>query len=82
MVGGRRSYATTAISQRESRMTKRTARIVVFRDKKKEWRWQLKSANGKIVAESGEGLSRKPSPQYVSSLAAMFCEALDHVVQP
>jgi len=30
-------------------------KFVVERDKKKEWRWQLRARNGKIVADSGEG---------------------------
>ena len=30
----------------------------MYRDKAKEWRWRLKAANGRIVAESGEGYKR------------------------
>jgi uncharacterized protein YegP (UPF0339 family) len=26
-----------------------------YQDAKKEWRWKLKAANGRIVADSGEG---------------------------
>ena len=28
-----------------------------YKDSRGEWRWQLKAANGKIVADSGEGYS-------------------------
>lgn len=28
-----------------------------YKDKADEWRWQLKAANGKVVADSGEGYS-------------------------
>lgn len=31
----------------------------IYRDKKHEWRWRLKSRNGKIIADSGEGYKRK-----------------------
>lgn len=29
--------------------------FVTYRDEKKEWRWRLKTRNGRIVADSGEG---------------------------
>lgn len=33
----------------------------LYRDnsRKREWRWSLKSANGKTIANSGEGYKRK-----------------------
>ena len=31
----------------------------IFRDKKGEWRWHVKARNGRIVADSGEGYTRK-----------------------
>lgn len=31
----------------------------IYRDKKKEFRWRLKSSNGRIIAESGESYQRK-----------------------
>lgn len=34
-------------------------RLTIYRDKKREWRWRLKHANGCIVADSGEGYTRK-----------------------
>lgn len=59
-------------------MSKRTPRIFVYRDRKGEWRWRLKSANGKIVAESGEGYKRKLTPLDVADrLADMFMDACD-----
>jgi len=30
-------------------------RFVIYKDKKGEWRWQLRARNGKIVADSAEG---------------------------
>lgn len=36
----------------------KTARFVVFQDKKKQWRWHLVSANGRVIAQ-GEGHTRK-----------------------
>jgi uncharacterized protein YegP (UPF0339 family) len=31
------------------------ARYVVFQDRSGDWRWRLVAANGRIVADSGEG---------------------------
>jgi len=31
----------------------------IYKDAKKEWRWRLKAANGKIIADSGEGYTSK-----------------------
>ena len=31
----------------------------IFEDTRGEWRWRLKSANGKIIAASGEGYVNK-----------------------
>ena len=28
---------------------------VYYKDQKGEWRWRLKAANGRIIADSGEG---------------------------
>ncbi len=33
--------------------------IKVYKDKAGEWRWRLVAANGKKVATSGEGYTRK-----------------------
>ena len=53
-------------------MSKRTPRLFVYRDRKGEWRWRLKSANGKIVAESGEGYKRKPDDAFFSMIVGAF----------
>lgn len=37
---------------------KRPHSLIFFRDKKKQYRWQLVAPNGKIVATSGEGYTR------------------------
>ena len=34
-------------------------KLIVYRDKNKDWRWHLKAANHKIIAESGEGYKRR-----------------------
>lgn len=31
----------------------------VYRDKSEKWRWRLKSLNGNITADSGEGYANK-----------------------
>jgi len=31
---------------------------VFYQDQKGEWRWRLKAANGRIIADSGEGHKR------------------------
>jgi uncharacterized protein len=33
----------------------------IYKDSTGEWRWRLKAANGKIVADSGEGYPSKQS---------------------
>jgi hypothetical protein len=43
-------------------------KIIVYKDRKKEWRWRLVARNGKIVAESGEGYKRKRSALKTISL--------------
>lgn len=35
------------------------AKIEVYEDNAGEWRWRLVAANGKIVADSGEGYDTK-----------------------
>lgn len=37
----------------------RSTAFVIFRDKKKQWRWHLLAGNGKIVADSSEAYTRK-----------------------
>lgn len=35
----------------------------IYQDKKGLWRWRFKSANGKIMADSGEGYHSKGNAQ-------------------
>jgi uncharacterized protein YegP (UPF0339 family) len=37
----------------------RKGKLEIYEDAKGEWRWRLKSANGRIIATSGEGYTRK-----------------------
>ena len=39
----------------------RTAKLEIYRDANHEWRWRLRAANGRIVADSGEGYRRRTS---------------------
>lgn len=34
-------------------------KIEIYKDKKSEFRWRLFSANGRVIADSGEGYTRK-----------------------
>lgn len=34
-------------------------RAQLYRDKSRAWRWRLKAANGRIVADSAEGYTRR-----------------------
>jgi len=42
-------------------------RLTFFKDRKKEWRWNLKSRNGKIVACSCEGYKREATAKKMAS---------------
>jgi len=37
----------------------RRAKLEIYRDAKREWRWRLRASNGRIVADSGEGYRRR-----------------------
>jgi len=37
----------------------RTAKLEIYRDAKRGWRWRLRASNGRIVADSGEGYRRR-----------------------
>ena len=39
----------------------RTAKLQIYRDARREWRWRLRASNGRIVADSGEGYRRRAS---------------------
>ena len=42
----------------------------IYRDAAGEWRWRLVAGNGRIVADSGEGYSRKASARCAAARAA------------
>lgn len=35
------------------------ARLVIYQDQKREWRWRFVAANGRILADSGEGYAER-----------------------
>lgn len=35
----------------------------IYQSRNKEWRWRLRAGNNKIIADSGEGYSRKSAAQ-------------------
>ena len=39
----------------------RQAKLEIYRDGRREWRWRLRASNGRIVADSGEGYCRRMS---------------------
>jgi len=36
-------------------------KFIIYKDKSKQFRWKLVAKNGKIIADSGEGYTRKRS---------------------
>lgn len=36
-------------------------KFVIYKDRSGEWRWRLVARNGRIVADSGEGYTRRRS---------------------
>jgi len=39
----------------------RHAKLQIYRDGRREWRWRLRASNGRIVADSSEGYRRRAS---------------------
>jgi len=39
----------------------RHAKLQIYRDARREWRWRLRASNGRIMADSGEGYRRRAS---------------------
>jgi len=39
----------------------RQAKLEIYRDGRREWRWRLRASNGRILADSGEGYRRHAS---------------------
>lgn len=40
-------------------MSQRSGKFEVYQDRRGEWRWRLKAANGRILTASTEGYRRK-----------------------
>ena len=36
-----------------------TAKLQIYKDKRKKWRYRLRASNGKIIASSSEGYANK-----------------------
>lgn len=45
-------------------------KLTIYCDRKGEYRWRLQSANGRIIACSGEGFTRKRDARRAWSLVA------------
>ena len=45
----------------------RTAKLDIYRDANREWRWRLRASNGRIVADSGEGYRRRASARHAAA---------------
>lgn len=49
---------------------KRKGRVEFYRDASRQWRWRAKAANGRVVADGGEGYGRLRDAQIGSVRAA------------
>jgi uncharacterized protein YegP (UPF0339 family) len=38
---------------------KKRSQVVIYKDRKGEWRWRFVAPNGRVLADSGEGYKRK-----------------------
>jgi uncharacterized protein YegP (UPF0339 family) len=50
-------------------------RFELYRDAKGEWRWRLRARNGEVVAESGEGYTRREDCEHGIGLVRQSAEA-------
>jgi uncharacterized protein YegP (UPF0339 family) len=57
---------------------KRRARFVVYKDVKGEWRWQLRAANGRIIADSGEGYKQRHKAMTAMYRISKLCRTGDY----
>ncbi len=48
---------------------------IVYKDRQGYWRWQLKSSNGNVIADSGEGYVNKGDALHGISLVKMSSNA-------
>ena len=53
---------------------KRKGRFEVYKDKAWDWRWRLRSSNGRIIADSGQGYSRKEDCLHGIKLVSKICK--------
>jgi uncharacterized protein YegP (UPF0339 family) len=59
-------------------------KLRIYEDKSGEWRWRLRAANGRTIADSGEGYKTKRGViRAVESLLATYTslEAAEAIVQ-
>lgn len=52
---------------------KQNYRVEVYQDSRSEFRWRIVSHNGKIVADSGEGYTRRAGAERA---VEKFCETI------
>jgi len=45
----------------------RHAKLQIYRDARREWRWRLKASNGRIMADGGEGYRRRASARHAAA---------------
>lgn len=56
----------------------RQPRFDVYQDRKGEWRWRLYAANGRTIADSGEGYTRKGDAARAVKVATETVEHIAH----
>lgn len=57
-------------------------KFIIYKDKKKEFRWRLLHRNGKIIADSGEGYKRKSAVRkgILNVCDSAFAEVIDETL--
>lgn len=65
-------------------MSEPRAHFQIFRDSRGDWRWHLRAANGRIVADSGEGYASRRNAKraigtFVDDVQAMTLRELPMV---
>lgn len=53
------------------------ASFIIYWDRRGEYRWRLKAANGRIVADSGEGYSSKQNAKEAVDWVRKFASGAD-----
>jgi uncharacterized protein len=53
-------------------------RYIIFKDSTGQWRWHLRAANGRVIANSGEGYGNKADCQSAIELVKLSSAALIH----